>query len=169
MAFKKLTAPCESTGLFRITLTEGRNKMRNKIKNYTSKVPPQNSAFSIREKLIQSGGVKSVIIERNCVYFVAENDGVDISYKLSVKIEQTRQILSRGRKPNDKTDHQADQTAWKILADHIEILLALRLQQNCSFLELFLPYAYDYHKNQTFFEKLAENRFKSLGVGSSPM
>lgn len=57
---------------------------------------------------------------------------------------------------------QAARTAWKLLADWIDIQLSLVELDQVEMLEIFMPYIYDAVKEQTFFERMKDSGFKLL-------
>ena len=63
---------------------------------------------------------------------------------------------------------QAERTAWKFLADWVDIQLGLVELGQGEFLEVFLPYVYDPAKQQTFFERIKESGYKMLPQGDTP-
>lgn len=57
---------------------------------------------------------------------------------------------------------QAERTAWKILSDWVEIQTSLIELQQVDFLEIFISYAYDHLKDETYYDKIKNNGFKQL-------
>lgn len=93
-----------------------------------------------------------------------------IVFKLPSKVEQCfkmmwKQVSIRSaHKESVKTNtmEQAKRTAWKLLYEWVAIQVSMIQIQQVEMLEVFLPYAYDVRKEQTYFEKMKENNFKML-------
>jgi len=56
--------------------------------------------------------------------------------------------------------------AWKIILDWVEVQIALIELSQVEFLEVFMPYLYDYSTEQTYFEKVKSNNYKTLLQGN---
>ena len=143
-----------------------------KIKNYTSSVAVSSSIEKIRKTLL-SHGAKSVLFYQNEVFFVAEHNGRDFSFKVPARVNGSFQQLKEQRKRISAESErriflQSEKTAWKNLLDLIHSLTTLMMTSEAGFLELFLQYAVcDIREHKTFYETLEGSGFKLLGTGSS--
>lgn len=147
------------------------------IKNYTSTVPPERSIAYIEKRLVKHGA-KNIVKRYGAsgelaeVWFTLEQkqNGREVPFKLPARVDKVREMLSgKVRKPRrgtmQKVVQQAERTAWKFLADWVDIQLGLVELGQVEFMEVFLPYVYDPAKQQTFFERIKESGFKLLPQG----
>lgn len=148
------------------------------IKNHTSGVPSDRSVNLIEHRLIGAGATHIAKIydgepkRLKGITFQIPLNGVPLLFKLPAKTESVFKVLwaeVRRPQPNTKKniEDQAERTAWKILADWVDIQISMIKLDQAEFIEVFLPYSYDPRKDQTLFEKFKENNFKQLTVGSS--
>ena len=142
------------------------------IKNYTSTVPIERSINHIEYQLV-AHGAKDIMkrydsvgrLESIC--FIIFVSGNNISFKLPAKIDACYEILKAEiKKPRDdtyqKVEKQAERTAWKLVSDWVDIQISMIELQQAEFLEIFLPYAYNPQKQQTFYEQIRESKFLAL-------
>lgn len=141
------------------------------VKNYTSSVPATRSVQHIENKLITHGAKNILKLYENKkltgIAFILDLNGNELPFRLPVRISNVEKMLkTQVRRPRKDTykniSAQAERTAWKLLADWVDIQISLIELQQVQFLEVFLPYVYDYTKEQTFFEKLEQNNFRQL-------
>lgn len=143
------------------------------LKNYTSQVPASRSISYIEQKLAQNGArqiLKTYDDNGRCsgICFVIPIDGIDMPYKLPAKVAECEKVLTsnltRRSKPEKrkKIPAQAERTAWKILSDWVEAQMAMIELAQVEPMEVFLPYVYDYQKEQTFFEAIKAKGYKVL-------
>ncbi len=146
------------------------------IKNYTSTVPASTSMARI-EKALVSGGATDISKKYDqCVCtgitFRMLIMGRDpMFFQLPAKIEPCFNVLWKEVKrpqadTKQKIREQAERTAWKIIADWVEIQLSMIMLEQAEPLQVFLPYVYNPAKEQTFYEQLKENSFKALPASS---
>ena len=143
----------------------------SKLKNYTSQVPVGRSVMRIEQKLVEIGAshiAKSYEDSRlsGIMFQVNENDR-PMSFKLPANVALVREMmLAEIRKPRpgttDRIKDQAERTAWKLLLDWVEVQASMILIGRRQVTEVFLPYLYDFKKDQTLFQKLVETKFKML-------
>lgn len=62
----------------------------------------------------------------------------------------------------NKVCEQAERTSWKLLHEWVHIQITMIAMEQAEALQVFLPYAYDSKKDETFFERLKGNGFKQL-------
>ncbi len=136
------------------------------IKNYTSTTPAAVSMARIEEKLVQVGATnisKSYREDKACsgITFVIydERIGQSIPYHIKAKVQECFDILWQDVKrpradTKTKTLDQANRTAWKIVSDWIEIQCTMIILGQAEPMQMFLPFAFDLKKNETFYEKV---------------
>ena len=141
------------------------------IKNYTSEVPASRSVLRIEEQLMKHGAknIMKIIEQQKLIgiAFIIPIGGVDTPFRLPARIDrvelQLKKLIKRPRKGTlSKVSEQAARTAWKILADWVDIQMALVELDQAEFGEVFLPYMYDYQKEETFFDKMKASGYKML-------
>ncbi|NMB81173.1 MAG: hypothetical protein GYA14_05095 [Ignavibacteria bacterium] len=142
------------------------------LKNYTSSVPVINSIARIEHRLAQAGAThiaKSYDKERPIgMIFQIPINNVPLTFKLPAKTEKVFDYMIKQRSKPPKREHletirlQADRTAWKILADWIDLQVSIVQIDQAEPTEIFLSYLYDAKRDQTLFEKMKEANFKQL-------
>lgn len=145
------------------------------IKNYTSEVPASRSIASAEETLI-SIGARNIMKEYDgfgkvdCLVFSIpkpNSEGV-IAFKLPSNRVGIKKMLLKSYKysPNksqvEKVELQAERTAWKNIKEWVELQAVMIRLEQVEIVQVFLPYAYDYQKRETLFEKIKSNGFKAL-------
>ena len=142
------------------------------LKNYTSSVPSINSISKIESKLAEAGATHIAKSYENnrpvgMIFQIMIGDK-PMTFKLPAKVDKVYDYMINGKRRTnlksvrDTTKRQADMTAWKILAEWIEIQLSMIKLEQAEAIELFLPYAYDGRTDKTLFEKMKENNYKLL-------
>lgn len=142
------------------------------LKNYTSSVPVINSIARIEHRLAQAGAThiaKSYNKERPIgMIFQIPINNVPLTFKLPAKAEKVYDYMIKQRAKPPKKEQletirlQADRTAWKILADWIDIQVSIVQIDQAEPTEVFLSYLYDSKRDQTLFDKMKETNFKQL-------
>lgn len=135
------------------------------IKNYTSEVPAEKSIQRIKNLLIDAHARD--IIERYdnrvCVgiAFVIPMENRFLTFELPAKIDRVKKHLIKVKRMRESTAQmQAGRTAWKTLAEWVEIQITMIILDQADPLELFFPYLYD--GTQTYYNRLKQNDFKQL-------
>lgn len=105
------------------------------------------------------------------ITFQVVYDNRPMIFKLPANFELIEKImLGEIKRPRrgtiDKTKDQAQRTAWKLLLDWVEVQASMILIGRREAMEVFLSYAYDPQRDQTFFERLQETKFKMLSSGT---
>jgi len=141
------------------------------IKNYTSRVPPERSISHIENALV-AHGAKNILKNYDSgrltgFAFIVEGNGRDIPFKIPARVDRVEKRLREAvKKPRngtmDRITDQAERTAWKILADWVDIQMALVDLDQVEIIEVFLPYAWDAFKKQTLFDKVKDGSLKLL-------
>lgn len=148
------------------------------IRNYTSTIPVDKSIARIEAMLVAAGvrhvlkiydedRLEGIIFEMQLV-----NTDRVVSVKLPARVKQIETLLLAEIKRPRETTHinvkeQACRTAWKLLAEWVEINIALVKLKQIDLLEVFLPYVYTNTTKLSFYETLAKNNFKQLMLGDS--
>jgi len=97
------------------------------------------------------------------IIFQADN----LTYKLPAYVSRIEEMmLSQITKPRpgtkDRITDQACRTGWKLLLDWVEVQTTLIVIGRRHIIEVFLPYVYDFQKDQTFYQQLEQTKFKML-------
>lgn len=141
------------------------------LKNYTSTVPATTSMGKIEQNLVAAGAtdISKKYEDGICVAitFRMMVNNQPLFFKLPARVEHCFQVFwKQVKRPQPDTKkrirEQASRTAWKIIADWVEIQLSMILLEQALPLQVFLPYVYDPTSEQTFFEKLEQTNFKLL-------
>ena len=141
------------------------------VKNYTSQVPASRSVNHIEERLVKHGAKNILKLYESGkligVAFIVAVNGSDMSFRLPARVDrvekQLRGLVHRPRSGTmDRIADQAERTAWRLLADWVDVQMSLIELDQAELVEIFMPYIYDYSKNQTLFEKMKVNGFVML-------
>ena len=146
------------------------------IKNYTSTVPSERSIAHIERRLVEHSA-RNIMKEYGAngelagIYFIVQMDGREVPYKLPAKIDRVGEALMKAkRRPRADTRKkvlaQAERTAWKLIADWVDVQMSLIELEQAEFAEVFLPYTYDAGKRETFFERVKAGGYKLLPCGA---
>jgi hypothetical protein len=149
---------------------KGQTKMN--IKNYTSSVSIINSINRIEFRLSQAGAThiaKTYEKERPTgMIFQIPVNGFPLTFKVPSKVDKVYEYMLKQRKSpptqsaKETVRQQADRTAWKILADWVDIQVSLIEINHVETIEAFLQYTYDGREDKTLFEKMKQENFKLL-------
>ena len=145
------------------------------IKNYTSGVPAEKSINRI-EKILMEMGATSINKQINsskkieAISFLIIVNGNTIPFKLPAKASEVYDVLrgeiKRPRKNTlDNLYEQSERTAWKLVSEWVEIQMSMIKLKQADFIEVFLPYVYDYNNNKTFYQSIKDGGFKQLPSG----
>jgi hypothetical protein len=142
------------------------------IKNYTSSVPADKSILQI-EKILIEMGARNIAKEYDgygkvdSIAFSIKNGEGIIPFKLPAKRDPIKRLFLKEYKRPSKAQEeaaaaQADRTAWKNVKEWVELQATMIKLEQVEFLEVFLPYVFNFQRHQTFFESIKENNFKLL-------
>src|SRR5574343_614178 len=145
------------------------------IKNYTSTVPADRSVSHIERRLVAQKA-KNILKQYSpegkldAIAFIVEINGKDMPFKLPAKVDQVQKKLSgsvrRARKGTmARITDQAERTAWKLVADRVDVQMSVIELDQVEFLEVFLPYVYDPSTQQTFYARIKTGGYKLLQSG----
>jgi len=133
------------------------------IKNYTSSTPAAQSVDKIEKMLVEAGAVNvmKLFSEKRLsgIAFILSINGKQYPIKLPAKTKESEELLLKQvKRPRSTTRKlvlaQAERTAWKILADWVELQITLIKLKHRQPLEAFFSDIYDIRKNETFYESL---------------
>jgi len=139
----------------------------------TSTVPAAQSIAYIEAKLAQHRATMIIKMyspegKVEAIAFEVEVHGMKMPFRLPAQLDACARTLKANlplkARPETiaKIGEQAERTAWKIVADWIDAQLAMIELAQVELLEVFLPYVYDPHKKQTYFESIKARGFKGL-------
>ena len=141
------------------------------IKNYTSQVPSKRSVQHIEDRLVNHGAKNILkLFEKTKligIAFIINVNGKEIPFRLPARIDRVeKQLKGFIKRPRagtlDKITEQAERTAWRLLADWVDVQMSLIELDQVELIEVFMPYIYDVKNEQTFFEKMKNNGFTLL-------
>jgi hypothetical protein len=142
------------------------------IKNYTSETPAVRSVNHIEQRLVQNKA-KSIMKTYSpdgilaAIAFIIPTNGQELPFKLPARVDRVEKtLLFQVRRPRKETytriKQQAERTAWKILADWVDIQMALVELDQAEISEVFMPYLYNHKKETTFFDQWKNNGFTMI-------
>jgi hypothetical protein len=145
------------------------------IKNYTSGVPAERSINRI-EKILVEMGATSVNKQYNkdkkieAIAFLIIVDGNTIPFKLPAKASEVESVLIKSVRrmtegARTRVKEQSERTAWRLVQEWVEIQMSMIQLKQADFIEVFLPYVYDYANNKTFYQSIKDGGFKQLPSG----
>lgn len=147
------------------------------IRNYTSSISAEKSISRIEAMLVANGVEKVLKVynkeDKSLDGLIFELQMVNstniIPIKLPAKIQQIEKLLLSQVKRHTDTvrcnvKEQAQRTAWKLLAEWVEINIELVKLQQIHLLEVFLPYSYDYTTKTSFYNHVVKSGFKAFAL-----
>lgn len=149
------------------------------IKNYSTSIDAQKSAFQIMA-LLQKKGAHEVAIMSDATgsisgltWYVRRGE-IELPFRMPVNVKGVQDALVRDSKGRGKkvvahsqtTYQHARNVAWRILFDWVENQMALLESGQAVMEEIFLPYML-VSGDRTVFKALSESHFKMLPEGES--
>lgn len=138
------------------------------LKNYTTEVPAQRSIENIEKLLIQFGAthiMKQIDVGAvTAISFRIQVDNLPLAIKLPAKVSNIRKWLLKHKPGMSEKNRQAqaERIAWKQQYELLFLQLSMVEMEQMELLEALLPNAFDITNNQTFFDKMKEQKFKAL-------
>ena len=148
------------------------------LKNYTSKVPVEQTIMEIEYILTRAGGI--VDIHKlydgagNCIgldFAVRISDEVIIPFRLPMKAQNIQQLIRdmkkegklRNLSQRDASDiNTARRVGWRILKDWVHAQVAFIEAEQVTIQQVFLPYMYNSQTNETLYDVLTKDNYKLL-------
>lgn len=139
------------------------------LKNYTTEVPAAKSIDSI-EMMLVSFGAKNIMKEYgpdqsvSGLSFILNTNGMKVPFRLPAKAEEIYKWLRKKypqRQPKTLKP-QSERICWKQMYEWVHINLSLVELEQADAMEVFFPYLYDVHKQETYYDKLKAGGYKNL-------
>lgn len=144
------------------------------LKNYTTEVPASRSIDSIERLLVECGATNIMkeyndmppLIGKRCssISFIIDVDGMKLPFKLPANVEKVSKWL-RKKKPNSQLKtvvEQSERIAWKQQFEILHLQLGQVEMNQLEKLEVFFPFLYDINRNETYYQKLKNQKFAGL-------
>jgi hypothetical protein len=142
------------------------------IKNYTSDTPAVRSVNHIEQSLVENKA-KSIMKTYGpdgtltAIAFIMPTNGQELPFKLPARIDRVEKaLLKKVIRPRKETflriKQQAERTAWKILADWVDIQMSIVELDQAEMSEVFMPYLYNHNKQDTLFDRWKANGFAMI-------
>lgn len=144
-----------------------------KIKNYTSDVAVNKSLGLIKKRLVSAGAThiaefynEQTHILEGIIFQIRVKDNY-VTYKLPSNVPEVviyfvAAIKKAHKGTRERVIDQAVRTAWKILADWVDIQISMVEIGKREVQELFFQYAYSQIKDKTIYEMLQNNYVNNL-------
>lgn len=144
-----------------------------KLKNYTSVVDPEQSIARIDRLLIGFGALSIVKdFERGKTVAIRFDLKIGpnnvVTFRLPSRVDCVLELFKK-EKPTynlDRLKTQAERTAWKIVADWVDVQLSMIRLGQAKPAEVFMSYLWD--GSRTLFAALEENNFTGLKMLAAP-
>jgi len=149
------------------------------LKNYSTKIPATQTVNEIEEifqrhnatdiwKQYENGNIVSL-------NFAVNTEFGKIPFKLPVNVDAVVKLLKDSKKEKKvnlsvKQVNDADvarRIAWRIIKDWIDAQMALVDISMVKLEQVFLPYAYDFHNNQSLYESIKERKYAGMLMESN--
>lgn len=144
------------------------------LKNYTSGVAASRSIEQIEKRLIKMGA-KNINKEYNNetlvgITFLIDVKGNTVAFKLPANTEAVYKVFwlevkREGPETKKKLQEQAERTAWKIIADWVDVQASMVYLEQAEVMQVFLPYAL-MKGGETVYETMKSNGLKALTAGT---
>jgi hypothetical protein len=142
-----------------------------KIKNYTSTVPVSRTISRIEEHLAEIGATHIAKEYQESkvtgITFSLPFQGRHPAFRIPAQPEVVYEILTKGKRiqarSRDSYREQALRTAWKIVADWVEVQCAMVQLKQAEPMQVFFSCLL--HKGETVYQKFIASGGKLLGSG----
>ncbi len=149
------------------------------LKNYTTTIPAEKSLAEIETMLGKAGarGIMKKLDEKGnveaLIFTVVTADG-ELPFKMPCDVARIQVTMTRQKsagklkgiswpKLRDKT--HATNVGWRIIKDWVAVQLSLIQIDLVDLEQIFLPYAYNWNTEKTFYDSIKEGGFKLLQGG----
>ena len=140
------------------------------LKNYTTKVPAEQTAAEVTGILVRHGArqISQEYDEAQNVVglsWLARTPYGDIPFRLPVNAERCFRVMVKQRLVRNDAEGmaQARMTAWRITKDWIAAQMALIQTEMADLAEVLLPYAL-VDKDTTVYQRMLAGRFAQLAL-----
>lgn len=141
------------------------------LKNYTSETPAERSISRIEKKLVEIGA-KNINKEYDgfgglqSVKFLIDINGQTVVFDLPARVKAVYDVLAKEvKRPQEGTyariRAQAERTAWKLIADWVDVQASMIHLQQAEVMQVFLPYAL-MPTGKTLYQTFVDNPQKML-------
>ena len=143
------------------------------LRNYTTTIPESRTIMEIEQILTQFGA--SAILKDyrgdssvKAISFKVNTGHGEMPFKIpmndkAVAQYRSEQFTGYTKKENTKNDlDTARRIGWRIIKDWIHAQLSITQLGLVKVQEVFLPYAYNYQTEKTFYETLEEKKFQGM-------
>lgn len=145
------------------------------LKNYSTKIEVNQTILEI-EQILAKHNVTDIWKQYSgggdieALNFAVNTEFGKLPFRLPVNVEAVRQILVSERKQDRvslskreaESYQHARRVAWRIIKDWIDSQMALVDISMVRLEQVFLPYIYDFQKNQSLYEAFRERKFAGL-------
>lgn len=149
-------------------------KTYKRIKNFSTIIAPEKTIMEIEKMLSEYGATKMMKQyddknRPNFLAFMINTEHGEIPIKLPLKVHQVLTMfdeqIAQKLLPNSYSGNieQAYKVGWRIIKDWIDAQLTLLKLRLAKPEEIFLPYLYDYNKQETLFEKIERDGLEAIG------
>lgn len=140
------------------------------LKNYTSEVPASSSIDRIEKRIVDMGATSiAKQYDENKkltgITFCFLVNGNTVAFAMPANIDKVFAVFWKGashRANKDKLMQQAERTAWKNVAEWVEIQCSLIMMQQAEFLQVFMPYAIMPGTGRSMYQALQDSGMKLL-------
>jgi hypothetical protein len=146
------------------------------LRNYTSETTVEKSVADIMRLLVSAGATQIGMDYKDQmlsgVVFKMAVGPLPVLFRLPARPEAVAKVMKdEVKKPRAGTfkriDEQAERTAWALLRDWVHVQVSMIAMEQAEAIQVFLPYAWDPAKEQTFFDRMKGNGFKQLSAGKN--
>lgn len=140
------------------------------LKNYTSEAPAERSISRIEKRLVEMGA-KNINKEYDDgvlkgIKFLIDVKGHTVVFMLPARVSVVfdvmwKEVKRPHKETRDRIKMQAERTAWKLIADWVDIQASMIYLEQAEVMQVFLPYAL-MPNNQTFYDTIKDNGMKML-------
>ncbi len=149
------------------------------LRNYTTQIPEGKTIMEIEQILTQFGATSILKDYRGdssvkAISFKVMTEHGEMPFKIpmndkAVAEYRSEQFTGYTKKENTKNDlDTARRIGWRIIKDWIHAQLSITQLGLVKVQEVFLPYAYNYQTQKTFYETIEEKKFEGMLLENKP-